>query len=332
MEYQYILALETSCDETSAAVIANGKILANIVATQEVHIKYGGVIPELASRNHDLFISSVVEEALEKAQVTFQDLNAIAVTQGPGLLGPLMVGITFAKALSWSLSIPIIGINHLQAHIAALYILQPNPDFPLLCLLVSGGHTQLVLLDDRYTQTILGTTIDDAAGEAFDKTAKLLGLPYPGGPMLDKLSQKGNPFAFSFPMPKVGMYDFSFSGIKTAIKNFVQLNTTANSEFVNDNLSDICASVQESINAYLIKKCEKALFDFKPLSIAVVGGVSANSDLRKKMHTLAAKHQVSFLVPELVYCTDNAGMIAIAAHYACLNNDFIELDAVPFTR
>jgi N6-L-threonylcarbamoyladenine synthase len=332
MDYPVILAIETSCDETSAAVVSNGKILANVVATQEIHARYGGVIPELASRSHDLVITSVVKEALNMSNTSLQELNAVAVTQGPGLLGALLVGNSFAKGLSWSLKIPLIGVNHLHAHIAALFIENKKVEFPILCLLVSGGHTQLIRVENERKFEILGQTIDDAAGEAFDKIAKLLGLPYPGGPQLDKLAQKGNPHRFSFPKPNVANLNFSFSGLKTSVLYFVQKQQNVNPAFIAENLADLCASVQYTINSYLLSQTKKALKLSDCKSLGIVGGVSANSGLRKDAEMLCQQKGIRLLIPQLQYCTDNAAMIAMSAHFAFLQNDFMELDSVPYTR
>jgi len=327
-----ILAIETSCDETSASVISGGKILANVTATQEIHAQYGGVIPELASRSHDLFISTVVKESLNKAGIGLEELHAIAVTQGPGLLGALLVGNTFAKGLAWSLSLPLIGINHLDAHIAALFIENKEVQFPIITLLVSGGHTQLVKVNSYTDFEILGQTIDDAAGEAYDKSAKLLGLPYPGGPELDKFAKNGNPLAFTFADPKVPGYNFSFSGLKTSILYSVRDSQKIDPDFISNNLEDLCASIQHTINTYLLKKLNLAIQKEKPKTIAIAGGVSANSDLRNKVLKLAEKTKKEVLIPKLEYCTDNAAMIAMAAHFAYGVNRFMELDSVPFTR
>lgn len=327
-----LLALETSCDETSASVISGGKILANIIATQEIHAQYAGVVPELASRNHDLYITSVVQEALNQSTKSLHNLDAIAVTQGPGLLGALLVGNTFAKGLAWSLSIPLIGINHLQAHISALFIDNPNPSFPIITLLVSGGHTQLIKVSSHTDFELLGQTIDDAAGEAYDKTAKLLGLPYPGGQHIDRLAKMGNPLAFIFPEPKVPGFDFSFSGLKTSILYFVNNQKQQNPEFVNQNLHDLCASIQHTINSYLSKKLIKAIQHTQPKGIAIAGGVSANSDLRTKISQLGNQMGLEVLIPKSEYCTDNAAMIAMAAHFAYAEKRFIGLDSIPFTR
>lgn len=332
MDYPVILAIETSCDETSAAIISNRKILANVIATQEIHSQYGGVIPELASRNHDGFIVSVVYDALNKAKVNLSHLDAIAATQGPGLLGSLMVGYHFAKGLAFSLNKPLLGINHLHAHWASLFIDNPNPAFPILCLLVSGGHTQLILITTYTDFKILGTTLDDAAGEAYDKTAKLIGLPYPGGPLIDQLSKNGNPNAFQFSQPQIKDFDLSFSGIKTSIRYQIQDQVKANPNFIEERREDLCASVQAHINQYLIKQLKKAALAYKPQTIALAGGVSANSDLRKRTQTLAEALQIRALIPAFEYCTDNAAMIAMAAHFAYLKKEFKAWDSEPYAR
>lgn len=327
-----ILAIESSCDETSAAVIREGKILANIIAGQEIHAQYGGVIPELASRNHDLYITTVVEAALQKANVKLSDLNAIAATQGPGLLGALLVGYTFAKGLTWSLDLPLIGVNHLQAHIAALFIDNPAASFPILVMLVSGGHTRLLWVKSFSEQVVLGETLDDAAGEAYDKVAKLMGLPYPGGPVIDKLAETGNPLAFRFPQPKVKGLDFSFSGLKTSIRYFLDEQVAKDPDFIRKNKADLCASVQYTINQYLGSQTEKAILEYKPQTIALAGGVSANRDLRKKWTDLAAKYGIACIIPDFSYCTDNAAMIAKAAEFLYDDKQFQTLSSVPFAR
>jgi N6-L-threonylcarbamoyladenine synthase len=327
-----ILAIESSCDETSAAVISNGKMLANIIAGQEIHAQYGGVIPELASRNHDLYITTVVQAALQKANVSLSEIDAIAATQGPGLLGALLVGYTYAKGLSWSLDLPLIGVNHLQAHIAALFIDNPTVQFPLLVLLVSGGHTRLIEVKSFSDQVVLGETIDDAAGEAYDKVAKLMGLPYPGGPVIDKLSQSGNPLAFRFPQPKVKGLDFSFSGLKTSIRYFLEEKVSKDPDFVRNNKEDLCASVQFTINHYLSSQMEKAILEHKPKGIAIAGGVSANADLRKRWSDLASKHGLALIIPDFNYCTDNAAMIAKAAEFLYESKQFQALSSVPYPR
>ncbi|MCS6794995.1 MAG: tRNA (adenosine(37)-N6)-threonylcarbamoyltransferase complex transferase subunit TsaD [Raineya sp.] len=318
----YILAIESSCDETSASVAQDNKILSNIIANQEIHQKYGGVVPELASREHQKNIVAVVEAALQEAHVSKEQLNAIAFTRGPGLLGSLLVGVSFAKAMALALQIPLVEVNHMQAHVLAHFIDEPKPTFPFLCLTVSGGHTQIVWVKDYLKMEILGETQDDAVGEAFDKTAKLLGLPYPGGPMIDKLAQNGNPLAFNFPKSDMPNLDFSFSGIKTAILYFLQKQTAQNPKFVEENLADICASVQHTLVEMLLEKVRKAAIQMNCSQIAIAGGVSANSYLRKKLQEEAQKQGWQIFIPAFQYCTDNAAMIAIAAYYKYLQKDF----------
>ena len=327
-----ILAIESSCDDTSAAVIKDGKICANIVATQSVHEKYGGVVPELASRAHEQNIIPVVSQALLTANITKSDLNAVAFTRGPGLLGALLVGCSFAKSLALGLHIPLIEVNHMQAHILAHFIDDPKPTFPFLCLTVSGGHTQIVLVKDYLQMEILGQTSDDAVGEAFDKSAKLLGLPYPGGPMLDKLAQTGNPDKYSFPIVNMPGYDFSFSGIKTAILNFIKNNTTQNPDFISQNLSDICASIQQALVLTLMKKLVLAAQETGIKEIAIAGGVSANSGLRRTIQEYAKIYSWNTYIPAFEYCTDNAAMVAMNAHYKFLAGEFSNQYASPDPR
>ncbi len=319
----HILAIESSCDETSASVAQDSKILSNIIANQEIHQKYGGVVPELASREHQKNIVAVVEAALQEAKISKHALNAIGFTRGPGLLGSLLVGISFAKAMALALDIPLIEVNHMQAHVLAHFIDEPRPTFPFLCLTVSGGHTQIVWVKDYLQMEVLGETQDDAVGEAFDKTAKLLGLAYPGGPMIDKLAQKGNPLAFSFPKSDMPGLNFSFSGVKTAILYFLQRQTAQNPKFVEENLPDICASVQHVLVEMLLDKLRKAAQEMNCKQIAIAGGVSANSYLRKKLQEEAQKRNWQIFIPAFEYCTDNAAMIAIAAYYKYLQNDFV---------
>ncbi|MEP2935387.1 MAG: tRNA (adenosine(37)-N6)-threonylcarbamoyltransferase complex transferase subunit TsaD [Gilvibacter sp.] len=311
----FILAIESSCDDTAAAVINNGHILSNVVATQKIHEQYGGVVPELASRAHQQNIVPVVHQALHQANIDKKDLNAIAFTRGPGLMGSLLVGTSFAKSMAAALNIPLIDVHHMQAHILAHFIKQddkPIPSFPFLAATISGGHTQLVKVTDYFEMELLGQTIDDAIGEAFDKSAKILGLSYPGGPLLDKLAQKGNPHAFVFPKPKVGRYDFSFSGLKTAVLYFVQNNMQKDPDFVKNNLEDICASIQFTIVDYLMDKIGNAVKDTGIKQVAIGGGVSANSGVRKALDQASkTKGWVSF-VPAFEFCTDNAAMIAMA--------------------
>jgi len=324
-----ILAIESSCDDTSAAVLINGKICANIIANQAVHQEYGGVVPELASREHQKSIIPVIDMALKKSRVDKAELSAIAVTQGPGLLGSLLVGSTFAKTMAMSLGVPIIAVHHMKAHVLAHFIDEPKPEFPFLCLTVSGGHTQIVLVKSHLEMEVVGQTLDDAAGEAFDKTAKLLGLNYPGGPLLDKLAQKGNPLKFEFAKPNVPDLNFSFSGLKTSVLYFLKKQ---DEEFVKTNLEDLCASIQYTIVEILMKRLKQAAKQFKINNIAIAGGVSANSGLRRALQIEGAKLGWNTFIPAFEYCTDNAGMIAISAYYQFLNNDFASLDFVPKSR
>ena len=313
----YILGIESSCDDTSAAVIYNGRVLSNIVANQEIHAKYGGVVPELASRAHQQHIVPVVQQAIEQAGITKEDLHAISFTRGPGLMGSLLVGTSFAKSLALGLDIPLIDVNHMQGHILAHFIKEENtemPPFPFVCLTISGGHTQIVRVTDYFTFEVLGETIDDAVGEAFDKSAKILGLPYPGGPLVDKYAQLGNPKKFSFTKPKVGDLDFSFSGLKTGILYFIQRNLKENPKFIEENLHDICASIQHTIVEILMEKLKNTVKKTGIKHIAIAGGVSANSEIRKRLQ-LAQKHWGwTTYIPKFEYTTDNAAMIAITGY------------------
>jgi N6-L-threonylcarbamoyladenine synthase len=327
-----ILAIESSCDETSASIIHNGKVLNNIIATQKVHENFGGVVPELASRAHQQNIIPIIDQALKDANITKSALNAVAFTQGPGLLGALLVGASFAKSFAMTMDIPLIGVNHMQAHILAHFIEEPKPEFPFLCLTVSGGHTQIVLVKDYLEMEILGETLDDAVGEAFDKTAKLLGLPYPGGPLVDEYAQKGDPTAFQFPETSTPGFNYSFSGIKTAILYFLRDRVKEDPTFIEDHMHDICASVQQKLIDMLMNKLWKAAKKFNIRHVAISGGVSANSGLRKRLAEEGAKRQWKTYVPAFEYCTDNAAMIAIAAHYKYLAKDFTPLNAVPQPR
>jgi N6-L-threonylcarbamoyladenine synthase len=317
-----ILAIESSCDETSAAVIVGGRVLSNIIAGQKIHEKYGGVVPELASREHQKHIIPVVMAALDEAKISLQDLDAIAFTRGPGLLGALLVGVSFAKSLALALDIPLIEVNHMQAHVLAHFIDEPRPKFPFLCLTVSGGHTQIVLVKDYLQMEVIGQTQDDAVGEAFDKTAKLLGLPYPGGPLIDKYAQNGNPNAFEFAKTEMPNLDFSFSGIKTNILYFLQKKIKENPNFIEENLADICASVQHSLVEMLMQKLKKASRQTQIREIAIAGGVAANSGLRKTLQEEAQKKEWKVYIPDFQYCTDNAAMIAMVAHYKYLAGEF----------
>lgn len=327
-----ILAIESSCDETSAAVITNGKICSNVVATQLIHTQYGGVVPELASRAHQQHILPVVDNALNDAKVAKKDLDAIAFTKGPGLLGALLVGTSFAKSMALGLNIPLIEINHMQAHVLAHFIDDPKPAFPFLCLTVSGGHTQIVKVTGPLEMEIIGETKDDAVGEAFDKTAKLLDLPYPGGPLIDKYAAFGNPNAYPFPLPEMPGLDFSFSGIKTSFMYFLQKRVRENPGFIGENINDICASIQFTLVDILLKKLKKASRETGIKEIAIAGGVSANSGLRKSLLELGEKLGWKVYIPAFEYCTDNAAMIAMAAHYKFEARDFTDQTVSPLAR
>ncbi|WP_196890346.1 tRNA (adenosine(37)-N6)-threonylcarbamoyltransferase complex transferase subunit TsaD [Aureivirga marina] len=323
----YILGIESSCDDTSASVIHNGKILSNVIANQEIHAAYGGVVPELASRAHQQNIVPVVQQALHKANIDKKDVKAIAFTRGPGLMGSLLVGTSFAKSLALSLNVPLIAVNHMQAHILAHFIeddVQKKPPFPFLCLTISGGHTQIVKVTDYFNMEVLGETIDDAVGEAFDKSAKILGLPYPGGPLIDKYAQKGNPKAFKFTKPKVGDLEFSFSGLKTGILYFIQKNVKENPNFIEENLYDICASIQYTIINILMDKIKNAVAQTGINHVAIAGGVSANSEIRKRLKQAESDWGWSTYIPKFEFTTDNAGMIAIAGYLKYLQKDFVD--------
>ena len=327
-----LLAIESSCDETSVAICNNGKITANVIANQTIHENYGGVIPELASRVHQQNIVPAIQQALTIAKVNKKDVNAVAFTQGPGLLGALLVGVSFAKSFALALYLPLIAVNHMQAHILAHFIDDPKPEFPFLCLTVSGGHTQIVLVKGYFDMEIVGETLDDAAGEAFDKTAKLLSLPYPGGPLIDKHARNGNPLAFKFPVPQVKDLNYSFSGFKTAILYFIRDNQKQNPLFVEENLSDICASVQHSIVNILLNKLKKAAKQYNCNEIAIAGGVSANSGLRKALIDAKESMGWNVYIPAFEYCTDNAAMIAIAGYHKFLAGDFVGQETSPMAR
>lgn len=316
-----ILAIESSCDETAAAVCCDGQILSNIIAGQEVHAQYGGVVPELASRAHMQNIVPVVDAALKKAGVSLSQLNAIAFTRAPGLIGSLLVGSQFAKSLALSLNVPLIGVHHMQAHVLANLIDDPKPSFPFLCLTVSGGHTQIVLCESPSSLKVIGETLDDAAGEAFDKSAKILGLPYPGGPLIDKYAKLGDPSRFKFPEPQIPELNFSFSGLKTAILYFIRDNELTDPDFKKNNINDICASVQQRIISILLNKLKKASEQTGIKNICVAGGVSANSGLRKALTEMGEKEKWQTFIPRFEYCTDNAAMIAITGYYKFLSGD-----------
>lgn len=327
-----ILAIESSCDETSASIISDGKIINNIVATQSVHEKYGGVVPELASRAHQQHLIPVVQEAIFSSGINKNQLSAVAFTKGPGLMGALMVGVSFAKSFAYGLGLPLIDINHMQAHVLAHFIEDPKPSFPFICLTVSGGHTQLVLVKSHLDMEVVGETMDDAAGEAFDKTAKLLGLPYPGGPFLDKYAQEGNPRKYDFPVTDMPGLNFSFSGIKTAVLYFLRDRLKEDSHFMENNMADICASVQYTLVKMLMKKLRKASEEYGIKEIAISGGVAANSGLRKSVEELVLELKGKAYIPKLEYCTDNAAMIAMAAHYKYVNREFCGLDVSPLAK
>ena len=326
-----ILGIESSCDDTSASILKGQKILSNEIANQDIHSLYGGVVPELASRAHEQNIIPVVHAAIKKAGIKKEDINAVAFTKGPGLLGSLLVGSSFAKAFAMGMNIPLITVNHMQGHILAHFIEEgnPMPEFPLLCLTVSGGHTQIVKVQNYNSMQIIGTTIDDAAGEAFDKSAKILGLQYPGGPLIDQYAQKGNIHAFQFGKPKVKGLDFSFSGLKTSILYKIRDNLEKDADFIKNNLEDLCASIQHSIVTILLEKIQKAIKETGITELAIAGGVSANSYLRKELQKLASEKRYKLYIPKFEYCTDNAAMIAIAGYFKYLNNEFADQTETP---
>jgi N6-L-threonylcarbamoyladenine synthase len=332
----YILGIESSCDDTSAAVLKNNKILANIIANQDVHKHFGGVVPELASRAHQQNIIPVIQRALDVANVSKNQLHAVAFTNGPGLLGSLLVGASFAKSFSLALGIPLIEVNHMHAHIMALFIdddAHPEkPEFPFLCLTVSGGHTQIVLINSHFEMKVIGQTIDDAAGEAFDKAAKIMGLPYPGGPLIDKFAREGNPLAIKFPHPNVPDLDFSFSGLKTSILYFLRDQLKANPDYIEQNKLDLCASVQHTIVEILMSKVKKAVKETGINRVAMAGGVSANSGLRNAFLQQKGSAGWKVYIPKFEYCTDNAAMIAITGYFKYQKGIFAEQTLTPFTR
>jgi N6-L-threonylcarbamoyladenine synthase len=331
----YILAIESSCDDTAAAVLLNDKLLSNVVATQDIHQKYGGVVPELASRAHQQNIVPVIHQAIAQANIDKKDINAIAFTRGPGLMGSLLVGTSFAKSLSMGLNVPLIEVNHMQAHILAHFIDEENfskPEFPFLALTISGGHTQIVKVTDYFEMEVLGQAIDDAVGEAFDKSAKILGMPYPGGPLIDKYAQSGNPKAFKFTKPKVAGLDFSFSGLKTAVLYFIQKQVKENPKFIEENRDDICASIQYTIVEILMDKLKIAVKQTGINQIAIGGGVSANSGIRKTLKEAEKKYGWKTYVPKFEYTTDNAAMIGIVGYYKYLKGDFANLSVTAQAR
>mgnify|MGYP000303655377 CR=1 FL=1 len=331
----YILGIESSCDDTSAAVIRNNKILSNVIANQDVHAKFGGVVPELASRAHQQNIVPVVQQALAQANISKKDLSAIAFTKGPGLMGSLLVGTSFAKSLSIGLGIPLIDTNHMQAHILSHFIDEEDtkaPPFPFLCLTISGGHTQIVKIKDHFTMEILGETIDDAVGEAYDKSAKILGLPYPGGPLIDKYAQLGNPKAYLFTKPKVGDLDFSFSGLKTGILYFIQKEVRKNRNFIKENLNNICASIQHTIVTILMDKLKNSVKQTGIKQVAIAGGVSANSEIRKRLQHAKKHFGWQTYIPKFEYTTDNAAMIAVTGYLKYLRKDFAKIGVTAKAR
>jgi N6-L-threonylcarbamoyladenine synthase len=330
----YILAIETSCDDTSVAILENDKVLSNIISSQDVHKEYGGVVPELASRAHQQNIIPVVDLALKKAGIKSSELDSIAFTEGPGLLGSLIVGASFAKSYALGLGKPLIAVDHLKAHIISHFIddNESTPVFPFLCLTVSGGHTMIVKVDSPMKMEVLGKTIDDAAGEAFDKIAKIMGLPYPGGPLIDQYAKKGDSSKFKFPHPKVKGLDYSFSGLKTSVLYFLKKELETNENFIKENLNDICASVQNTIIDILLKNLIKASSEFEINEIAIAGGVSANSHLRNEIKRIGKERSWVTHIPKFEYCTDNAAMIGILAYYKYLDNQFVGQDIAPKAR
>ena len=327
-----ILGIESSCDETSASICVDGVILSNVIANQTVHEAYGGVVPELASRVHQQNIVPAVQQAISNAKISKNDIDAVAFTRGPGLLGSLLVGVSFAKAFALAKGAPLIEVNHMQAHILAHFIDEPKPAFPFLCLTVSGGHTQIVLVKDYFDMEIIGQTTDDAAGEAMDKTSKILGLPYPGGPLIDKNARLGNPDAYQFPEPQIPGLDFSLSGLKTAILYFIRDKVAANPNFIAENMNDISASVEKRIVTILLNKLKKAALQYCIKDIALAGGVSANTGLRNGLRQLGEEMGWNTFIPQFQYCTDNAAMIAIAGYYKYLKADFVGQDVAPLAR
>lgn len=321
----YILSIESSCDDTAAAVLYNNKVLSNVVARQAIHEEYGGVVPELASRAHQQNIVPVIDVALKKANITRDQLSAVAFTQGPGLMGSLLVGTSFAKSMALALDVPLIAVNHMQAHILAHFIDEEGfdkPEFPFLAMTISGGHTQIVKVNSFFDMEVIGETTDDAVGEAYDKSAKILGLPYPGGPLVDKYAQQGNPKAYAFTKPKVPGLDFSFSGLKTQILYFVQKNVEANPDFIKDNMNDICASIQHTIINILMDKIKLAVKETGIKQVAIGGGVSANSGIRATLKEAEKKYGWKTFIPKFEYTTDNAAMIGIVGYHKYLEHQF----------
>lgn len=332
-----ILGIESSCDDTSASVIRNGSVISNKVANQEVHKKYGGVVPELASRAHQKNIIPVVDTAIKEAGLSIEEISAIAYTRGPGLMGALLVGTSFTKGFALARNLPVVEVNHLHAHILSVFLKEEGegkamPKFPFLCLLVSGGHTQILIVKGYLESEIIGQTIDDAAGEAFDKCAKVMDLPYPGGPLIDKLAKEGNANAFDFNKPKIPGLDYSFSGLKTSFLYFLRDEIKKNPKFIEENKADLCASIQRAIIEILMDKLKKAAKETGINEVAIAGGVSANSGLRDAIIDMGKTLNWEVYIPEFKYSTDNAAMIAITGYYKFLNNEFGNLDAAPYAR
>ena len=329
-----ILAIESSCDDTSAAVLRDDRLLSNVIASQKVHEQYGGVVPELASRAHQQNIIPVVDAAIRQAGIEKSDIDAVGFTRGPGLLGSLLVGVSFAKSFATALGKPLIEVNHLQAHVLSHFIDrgEPKPQFPFICLLVSGGHTQILLLKDYFDIECLGTTIDDAAGEAIDKAAKIMDLGYPGGPVIDRLAKEGNSDAFHFATPHIEGYNYSFSGIKTSFLYFLRDRLKEDPDFIEHHKADLCASIQKTIVSFLLKKVERAALDYKVRQVAIAGGVSANSFLRSELQRICQKHHWQAFIPPFQFCTDNAAMVGIASYFKYLKGDFADISLPPYTR
>lgn len=331
-----ILAIESSCDDTSAAVLQDDRILSNVIASQKVHEQYGGVVPELASRAHQQNIVPVVDAALKNAGISQRQVDAVAFTRGPGLLGSLMVGVSFAKSFAQALDIPLIEVNHLQAHVLSHFIKETDesvvPEFPFVCLLVSGGHTQILLLHSHFEMEVLGETIDDAAGEAIDKAAKIMDLGYPGGPIIDHLAKDGNPQAYHFATPNIPGNNYSFSGIKTSFLYFLRDRLAEEPDYIEQHKADLCASIQETIVGFLLKKLERAMKQCGARQVAIAGGVSANSRLREGIQQLGKRHHWQVFIPKMQFCTDNAAMVGIAGYFKYLNKDFADISLPPYAN
>ena len=329
-----ILAIESSCDDTSAAVLRDRVVLSNVIASQKVHEQYGGVVPELASRAHQQNIIPVVDAAIKQAGIAKEEIDAVGFTRGPGLLGSLLVGVSFAKSFATAIDRPLIEVNHLQAHVLSHFIDrgEPMPQFPFICLLVSGGHTQILLLKDYFDIECLGTTIDDAAGEAIDKAAKIMDLGYPGGPVIDRMAKEGDANAYRFATPHIAGYDYSFSGIKTSFLYFLRDRLKEDPDFIEKHKADLCASIQKTIVDFLLKKVERAAIDHKVRQLAIAGGVSANSLLRSELQRICQKHHWQAFIPPFAFCTDNAAMVAIAAHFKYQRGDYADISLPPYTR